>query len=296
MKTVTENFDPRCLAMHTGIWLVNMDWFQIHVDMYRTGMLRAEAGPRLGVSDKGAVRELYSVDGDGIAHLGLEGAIMKGFSKFGGTSSVWTRQALRMARADPEVFGAMMAVDSPGGTVTGIDELASEIRAFDQVKPLHGHAEGMMASAALWAGVQGRRVTASRMTDVGSIGVVGVVTDTSAADEKAGRKVHVLTNEGATLKAAGADGTQITAEHLAYFQERVDAIAEQFKAEIMDRRNMGAVAYRQVASGRTWAAPEAKTLGLIDAVETRDQAMSALRAEVMRGRTDAAKRARRMGA
>ncbi|MCR4333087.1 MAG: S49 family peptidase [Sulfuricaulis sp.] len=291
MKTVTENFDPRCAAMHTGLWLADLTWLQSQVDLYHAGLLR----PGLGATDKGLVQALYAVDDDGIAHLSLNGSIMKGQSKFGGTSSVLTRQALRTARADPDVFGAMMAVDSPGGTVAGIDELASEIRAFDQVKPLHVHAEGMMASAALWAGVQGRRVTASRMTDVGSIGVVGVVEDTSAANEKAGRRVYVMTNTGATLKAAGTEGTQITAEHLAYFQGRVDDIAEQFKAEIMNRRQMGAVAYRSVASGRTWAAPEAKTLGLIDAVETRDQAMSALRAEVMRGRTDAAKRARRMG-
>jgi membrane-bound ClpP family serine protease len=55
-----------------------------------------------------------------------------------------------LAVSSPEVDGILLDIDSPGGGVTGIPELAAKIRAARQVKPVLAIANGMAASGAYW--------------------------------------------------------------------------------------------------------------------------------------------------
>lgn len=281
-----ENETPECRANHAGPWLIEPTWFGRMVNMYRAGDL-----PRVQV-DEASGRPLFSATEDGIAIITMSGAMMKGQSKFGGTSTIQTRRAVRAAVREPDVRGIMLSIDSPGGTVAGQDALAEDIRTAAQRKPVHAFGADLVASAALWTAAMADRFTAERMTEVGSIGVVAVVEDTSEAAEAMGVKVHVVSTGEA--KADFVDGAPVTDEALARLQGRVDEINGFFLKAIKRGRGFESIDdVKALATGETFMAAEAQRKGLLDAVGTFDDALRALR-RTLRD-MDKAAQARRRG-
>ena len=206
-----------------------------------------------------------TVTRDGVAVINIHGPMSKGGGWFGfGTSTIGVRNQIADAVAMDDVRSIMLHIDSPGGTVAGTMELAEDIRQADEVKPVYAHIDDMGASAALWAGSQVRSLTANKMAQVGSIGVVAVLADYSAKAEKQGIKFHVVST--GRYKGAGTPGTPITEEHLDFVQERVDQINEMFIGSLASGRGMDDKAVRALADGRTWIAGEAQANGLIDEV------------------------------
>ena len=224
----------------------------------------------------GAIRQMQLLKD--VADVRLNSLL--GDSKFEGTTnSVRIRQAIRQAREDTAVKAIMLNIDSPGGTVNGTEELAREVQTAGLVKPLVAHIDGMGASAAFWVAAQAGRITASQTSEIGSIGVLGVVEDTSEAAELLGVKVHVIV-EG-KHKGEFVDGAPVSQESLDHLQTLVTALFGMFLKAVADGRSkmsMGDV--RKVADGRTMLAKDALAAGLIDAVSSFDEALAALVAKV----------------
>ena len=125
---------------------------------------------------------------------------------------------------------------------------------------------------------QASRIIANETALVGSIGTYGVVQDTSGMAAMEGVRVHVI--RAGAFKGAGTPGTEITAEHLTEMQRTVDGLNEYFLAGVAAGRSMlTAARVRELADGRAWLAAEAKTLGLIDAIGSFDQALSELQSQ-----------------
>ena len=265
----------QCAAQHFGYWLIQSRWITAAVAAFNAGTL-PRITARVPEQDAKPL-PAYAVDETGVAYVEINGAITKGLSSFGGTSSVMTQRALRLAERDPDVKGIMLMIDSPGGTVDGIDALAQDVAAIAKrgIKPIATHADGLMDSAALWAGVQAPRVTASRMTEIGSIGTVASVTDYSGAAEKEGVKVHVIST--GPMKGAFTPGTEITEDQLAWLQERVNAVNQFFLEAVKTGRKMSMAKVQALATGEDWMAADAKERGLIDEVMTRDDAVQSFR-------------------
>ena len=265
--------EQACAAQHFGMWAVKPAWLNAVVSAYNAGAL-----PKVEFDEND--QRMYSVDSTGIATISISGQILKGWSSYGGTSSIATRQALRQAEADQDVRAIMLAIDSPGGTVAGIKALADEVARIrrEGVKPIVTHAEDSMHSAALWVGVQASRVTASAMTEVGSIGTLAVVEDTSKMAESIGIKVHVISS--GEMKGAGVPGTEITEDMLAEVQERVDQINAFFLNAVKKGRGTGIDEVRRLADGRDWLAAEARERNLIDEVMSQDDAVRMLRSDL----------------
>src|SRR5690349_6563448 len=99
----------------------------------------------------------------------------------GGASVEGISAQLRAAVADPEVRAIVLDIDSPGGSVAGITELADEIRAARKTKRVYALANTTAASAAYWLGSQAAAFYATPSAQVGSIGIVGVHLDFSRA-------------------------------------------------------------------------------------------------------------------
>lgn len=236
----------------------------------------ASGGPRVYTNGDGGA-ELYRVSPEGLGVVNIHGTMMKRDSKFGGTSTIRVRRALRAMVADQDVRAILISIDSGGGTAAGTDSLGDEIAAAAAAKPTAAHIEDIGASAALWAATQATRVSASRMAFVGSVGTVAVIEDLSGAYERDGIVVHVITSDGAeTFKAAGVDGTKITAEQLAEWRNMVNQINELFLEAISRGRRLPMEKVRAIADGRLHISHDAARLGLIDEVETIDEAAAAV--------------------
>lgn len=266
-----------CAAQHFGMWCVHTPWLASAVAAVQSGMWQPQPVAARGGSPT-AEPDPYTIIDGGIAIVPMQGQITKGQSSYGGVSSVGTRQALRKAANDPDVKGIMLHIDSPGGTVAGTAELADEVRAIASRKPVRAHGDDLMASAAFWVGSQAQRVTANATGEVGSIGTVAVVEDTSGMADKMGVKVHVVST--GAHKGAFAWGTEVTEEQLAELQARVDDINSFFLKAVSKGRNMSIENVRKAADGRVFSAAKAREMGLIDDVMSMDAAIADFRKEL----------------
>ena len=216
---------------------------------------------------------------DGIAVISMVGPMMKAPSKFGGVSTVYTRQQVREAMGRDDVKQILMVVESGGGSVSGTKELGDDVRSANEKKPVTAYISDIGASAAYWVASQAGVIISNEMGQVGSIGVVAVVEDTSGMYEREGVKVHVVST--GSMKGAFADGAPITDEMLADLQEHVDAINVVFKRTVIEGRGIGADDLDAIADGRMFNAEKAKELGLIDGIDTLENVVANLKGKVI---------------
>lgn len=257
-----------CAAQHFGLWCIEPTWFAQALAAVQAGTWCA-ARPAADPADERG----YMMQGP-VAVIGIRGHMTRGSSSFGGTSTVATRKAIRSAVADPDVQALMLAVDSPGGTFAGNDELASDVRAAAAQKPMHAHIDGMAASAAYWAIAGVPRISATRTSSAGSIGTYTVLYDTSGRAEKEGVKAYVIST--GAFKGAGADGVKLSPEYLAFVQEHVNDCNAHFLSAVQSGRRLTDEQLAAVSDGRFWLADKSKSLGLIDAIASWEEAMAAL--------------------
>ena len=260
---------PRCFANHMGMYLCEPTWLMQAVALVRAGLY-----PLVDARPPSRRERLYEVSGDGVAVIPMSGPLFKGGSKFSSASTVDVRRAVRQARDDPDVRGILLHIDSPGGHIAGIQELADEVKATDKVKPVHAHLDDLGASAAYWVASQARHVTANATAQVGSIGVIAIIEDTSGAAELQGVKVHVVAT--GERKGDFAPGVPVTGESLDALREEVGDTHEHFLSAVSRGRGMRGRRLDAVADGRTWIASKALGLGLLDAVAAEDQAFAGI--------------------
>ena len=119
---------------------------------------------------------------DGIAKIPIQGVILKqvpaAFRWLGiqATGTTETARAIDQAVASDDVKAIEFFVDSPGGSVAGVQELADQIYAID--KPTTAAISDLSASAAYWLASQADSVEANASALVGSIGVYSAVSYT----------------------------------------------------------------------------------------------------------------------
>lgn len=213
---------------------------------------------------------------DGVAHIALRGPVLKRASfvldYFGVAYTATDRVAEQLAAAagDDAVKSIVLDVDSPGGTVSGVADLAADIRLARKVKPVAAHIEDIGASAAYWLAAQADTITAGSTAAVGSVGVCTVVVDSSRAAEDAGVRVHVVASH--PLKGAGVEGAAVTDAQLADIRRNVEAYARLFADDVAAGRRMSADKVASIATGQVWIGAEAQALGLVDAIVTPDEA------------------------
>lgn len=215
----------------------------------------------------------YKLSADGMAIIAIDDVMTKyGTSLSAYPGTVATRRALRAARDASDVRGILLLIDSPGGSVFGLEDLAQDVVAVQATKPVHAYIEDLGASAAYYIASQAGRLTAGRSALIGAIGSYAVLTDYSQAFAAEGIKVHVV--RSGRFKGVGEEGTPIDDEELADVQRIVDAYAGFFKQAVGQGRGMSADRVVELADGRVHEAATALELGLIDGVETFDQALA----------------------
>jgi len=214
-------------------------------------------------------RREYDVMG-GTAIIPITGVIAKlsssvnGTSQPRGTATQAVSKNLARAIADPDVERIMLLVDSPGGQVAGVADLAAEVRAAAKRKPLTAYIEDLGASAAYWIVSGAAKIYANASAAVGSIGVYAVVADASEMARQRGLTFHVV--KAGEFKGAGTPGTEVTDDQLAAWQERIDDVYGLFVGDVEAGRQMKTKAVEAVADGRVYTGAKAKANGLVDAI------------------------------
>jgi len=193
----------------------------------------------------------------------------------GGTSTDALTQAFRQSVADPNIGAIVLDMDSPGGSVYGIQELGAEIQAARAGKPIVAVANSLMASAAYWLGSQCSEVVCTPGGELGSIGVLAAHTDTSALDAALGVKTTLVS--AGKYKTEGSPYEPLAEDARGFIQSRVNEYYGMFVAAVAAGRGVNADQVRNgMGEGRVVGAKQAVSLGMADRVATLDATITRL--------------------
>lgn len=205
---------------------------------------------------------------------------------FGGTALTDFQAELEAAVNNPRVAGIVINVDSPGGSVALVQETAAQIRAARAIKPIVAVANTTAASAAYWLASQATEVVSTPSGAVGSIGIYTAHTDWSGAEEKEGLKTTLIS--AGKYKTEGNPFEPLSKEAQKAMQANVDSYYLAFAQDVAAGRGVSESAIVDgYGQGRTLRAEKALAAGMIDRIETLDQAIARMTSE-LGGKTSAA--------
>lgn len=176
---------------------------------------------------------------------------------------------------DASVGAIVLDVNSPGGQVSGVEELSKKIFDARGQKPIVAVANHLMASAAYWIGTAADEVVITPSADIGSIGVFAVHEDMSAALEQAGIKMSII-KEG-RYKTETNPYEPLSEEARGAIQARVSETYDTFVEAIARNRGVNSAAVRAgFGEGRVVGAREAVKLGMADRIATLEETLAGL--------------------
>ena len=240
-----------------------------------------------------AVAAVPSQPGGGIAIIPVRGTITPRSGMmamlFGGTSTETLGLQVRAMVADDSIGTIVLDIDSPGGMVAGVTELAATLRAARAVKPLIAVANNMAASAAYWIGSQATEFVATPSAMVGSIGVLMEHEDDSGLLAQAGIAVTLIS--AGRYKTLGNPYEPLSDDARAEIQALVDGAYGMFVADVAAGRGVKANAVRSgYGEGRVLTPAAALEAGMVDRIATLAEVIDRLRPRGQAGRRRAALR------
>lgn len=229
----------------------------------------ARVAPTVAMSGKVAILPLFGVISQRM-NLITEAS--------GGTSTEIFGASLDRLVADKSVRSIVLAVDSPGGSVFGVEELAKKVFQARNEKKIVAVADSMAASAAYWIASQAAEVVVTPGGQVGSIGVVTAHQDYSKAAETAGVKTTII--KAGKYKAEGDPSQPLDEDARADLQAKVDQYYGMFVGAVARGRGVTEHAVRSgFGEGRMVLAKDAVTAGMADRVATLAQVVHRLGGE-----------------
>jgi signal peptide peptidase SppA len=214
---------------------------------------------------------------DGVATIPVDGPLFKRADFFSAVSGATTYEQLATdltaALEDPKVSAIVLAIDSPGGEVTGVSELAALIRAASERKPVVAHVEGLGASAAYWLASAATEVVTGETGILGSIGVRMTITDRREADAARGTKTYEIVSSQSPSKVSDPS----TEDGRSRIQATLDALAGVFIAEVARYRGVSEeTVLGQFGQGGVLVGADAVEAGLADRVASYEAVLAGL--------------------
>jgi signal peptide peptidase SppA len=270
-------------AVYGSIWAIQPEKLEAIVAFLNLKVSGGTASPEvlaaIRAQNEMAAARMQSLSADkpgSVAVLPLYGIINQRVSGDvsgpSGTSVQQFTQQLRQALADPNVKAIVIDVDSPGGSVSGVDELATEIFNGRKKKKITAVSNCLCASAAYWLASQASEVVASPSSLTGSVGVYQLHEDDSTALENLGVKFTFIS--AGKYKTEGNSYQPLDDEARAGMQGMVDDFYSLFTKAVGRGRG---VAVKSVVNGfgqgRVLTAQDAVKQGLADRVATLDEVL-----------------------
>lgn len=188
----------------------------------------------------------------------------------GATSAERFATLFRSALADPDVASIVIDVDSPGGAVSGVPELADLIFGARGQKPVVAVANHLAASAAYWVATAADELVVTPSGEVGSIGVFAAHEDWSRAYDQAGVTVNLVS--AGKYKTEANPYEPLGEEARAAIQGRVNDYYGMFTQAVARQRGVKVGDVRDgFGEGRVVGAREAVRLGMADRIGTLDE-------------------------
>jgi signal peptide peptidase SppA len=223
-----------------------------------------------------------SNSGGGIAVLPLYGIVTQRgnmVDDVSGPGTASTQQfsnILRAALQDETVSQILIDIDSPGGSVYGVAELADEIVSARAQKPVVAIANSLAASAAYWIGCSASEFYVTPGGEVGSIGVWQAHQDYSKAMDEAGVKTTLIS--AGKFKVEGNPYAPLDEEAQGFMQSRVDDYYAAFTKAVAKGRGVPISQVRDgMGQGRVLGADAALASSMVDGIATFEDVVKKMR-------------------
>nr|WP_311528692.1 S49 family peptidase [uncultured Ralstonia sp.] len=220
-----------------------------------------------------------STGGEGIAVLPLYGVVTQrgnmvdDVSGPGTTSTQMFGAALRQALSDDTVGQILIDIDSPGGSVYGVAELADQIQSARSQKPVVAIANSLAASAAYWVGCAAAELYVTPGGEVGSIGVWQAHFDYSQALAADGVTPTLIS--AGKYKVEGNPYEPLDEEARGFMQSRVDDYYGAFTKAVAKGRGQPIASVREgMGQGRVLGADAALSQKMVDGIATFDEVVT----------------------
>lgn len=209
---------------------------------------------------------------DGVAFIPVTGTLV---NRFGGSYGYVTgynaiRRQLNQAKADDDVKGIVLDVNSSGGEVAGCFELADEIREMRAAKPIMAVVDSNCHSAAYAIASAASQIVVTPSGGAGAIGVVAMHANMGKMMSDFGIDITLI--KFGDHKVDGNPFEALSDDVKKSIQASVDKTGERFVSLVATNRSMDADKVR-ATQARVYQAEEALGLGLIDKIATPSQAV-----------------------
>lgn len=172
---------------------------------------------------------------DGVAIIPVIGPLFRYANIFtaisGASSYELIARDFMSALENPQISSIILDIDSPGGEVNGVSELASIIFDARGTKPIIAYASGDAASGAYWIASAADEIVVSETSALGSIGVVGIYRGKTTKESTETVEIVSSQSPHKRLDPMSDDGR-------AKLQTRIDAMADVFVSTIARNRSV----------------------------------------------------------
>jgi protease IV len=187
-------------------------------------------------------------------------------------------QELDRAANDKSVKAVVLRINSPGGTVTGSDNMYELLKRFRAKtgKPIVASVQEIGASGGYYVACSADKIVASPTSVVGSIGVIFNAFSVEGGLNKLGIKSEVV--KSGPMKDMASPFHDMSSEERKVMQATVDEYFARFKTLVAERRHLpDEAAIARVSDGRVFSGAQAKDLGLVDELGILEDAIDIAR-------------------
>jgi signal peptide peptidase SppA len=236
---------------------------------YRAAYLEAKAHPPAAYDPTARIERQAPKPQGGIAVVPIMGALSRRGDFFtdilGWATYEGIAETVSQLAADRSIAQIVLRVDSPGGTVFGVEDAAQAVADAAKRKPVVAIADGLMASAAYWVASGATEIVATPGSELGSIGVIAVHTDISGALAQEGVVATEL--KAGKHKGEGSPLRPLSDEDRAALEERIEAQYQLFTARVARGRKVSVEDVRAgFGEGRVLTAQAAVKAGLANRI------------------------------
>jgi ClpP class serine protease len=183
------------------------------------------------------------------------------------------RRSFILALFDESVEAIALVIDSPGGDVSGLFDLADLIYRSRGAKPIWAILDENAFSAAYLIASAADEITVPRTGGTGHVGAIYIHLDISRQMDAAGVTPTLITF--GAHKADGNPAIPLSRDAQARMQMDIDQVGEMFVAAVARNRDLGANAVRRTQA-QTYLGARGVDVGFADAVMAPDEALRAL--------------------
>ena len=208
-----------------------------------------------------------------VAMIKITGLIQSegGPPPFGGGGTIGVLDELRKAEKDEAVKAVVVWIDSPGGSPAASEAVYSKIMELKQKKPVVVAMGDVAASGGYYIASAATKIVACPSTETGSIGVIFSGFNVAELMKRFGIKPQTITT--GPYKDTGSPFREMRPDERKLIEGLLKDIYEQFVAAVARGRKMPVEKVRELADGRVYTGRQAKALGLVDELGSRDDAI-----------------------